>query len=74
LNASLKRLQLDYVDVVFASRYDYETPLEEVCRAFHRVIEDGKAFYWGTSEWNGNQITRAIEICDKLKLHRPVVE
>jgi len=39
LNAALKRLQLDYVDVVFAHRYDNETPLEETCRAFNTVIE-----------------------------------
>jgi len=65
---------LDYVDVVFCHRYDEETPLEEVCRAFHTVIEEGKAFYWGTSEWSSTQIARAIEICQKLNLHRPVVE
>jgi len=72
--ASLKRLQLDYVDVLFCHRYDYETPLEETCRAFHSLIEDGKAFYWGTSEWSATQITAAIEICDKLNLHKPIVE
>ena len=51
LTASLKRLQEEYVDVVFAHRYDQETPIEEVCRAFNWLIEHGKAFYWGTSEW-----------------------
>ncbi len=49
---SLKRLQLDYVDVIFAHRYDDFTPLEEVCRAFSWVIDQGLAFYWGTSEWS----------------------
>jgi len=73
-NASLKRLQLDYVDVLFCHRYDYETPLEETCRAFHSLIEDGKAFYWGTSEWSATEIVSAIEICDKLNLHKPIVE
>lgn len=48
---SLKRLDLEYVDVVFAHRPDYETPLEEICRAFDQIIRQGKAFYWGTSEW-----------------------
>jgi len=72
--ASLKRLQLDYVDVLFCHRYDYETPLEETCRAFHSLIEDGKAFYWGTSEWSATQIASAIGICDKLNLHKPIVE
>lgn len=74
LNNSLKRLQLDYVDVVFCHRPDYETPLEETCRAMHSVIEDGKAFYWGTSEWPADRIAKAIEICDKLNLHKPIVE
>jgi voltage-dependent potassium channel beta subunit len=71
---SLKRLQLDYVDVLFAHRYDEETPLEEVCRAFDQVIRDGKVLYWGTSEWSDGDIRSAIEICEKLNLHKPVVE
>jgi voltage-dependent potassium channel beta subunit len=73
-NNSLKRLQVDYVDIIFCHRYDEDTPLEETCRALNRVIEDGKALYWGTSEWSSQQIASAIEICDRLKLHRPVVE
>lgn len=39
LNGSLKRLQLDYVDIVFAHSFDHNTPIEEICRAFHEVIE-----------------------------------
>jgi len=46
--------------VIFCHRYDPETPLEETCRALHRVIEDGKAMYWGTSEWSARDITDAI--------------
>jgi aryl-alcohol dehydrogenase-like predicted oxidoreductase len=45
-------LQLDYVDIVFAHRFDSKTPLEEICRGFNEIIEDGKAFYWGTSDWD----------------------
>lgn len=74
LNNSLKRLQLDYVDVVFCHRPDYQTPLEETCRAMNSVIENGKAFYWGTSEWTADRIAKAIEICDRLGLHKPIVE
>lgn len=74
VNNSLKRLQLDYVVVVFCHRPDYETPLEETCRAMHTVIESGKAFYWGTSEWTADRIAKAIEICERLNLHKPVVE
>lgn len=48
----LKRLQLDYVDVVFCHRPDLDVPLQETCRAFHDIIENGQAFYWGTSEWS----------------------
>lgn len=74
INAQLKRLQLDYVDVLFCHRPDYETPLEETCRAMHSVIEQGKAFYWGTSEWAADRISKAIEICERLGLHKPIVE
>ena len=67
-------MQLDYVDVVFCHRPDYETPLEETCRAMHWIIEQGKAFYWGTSEWPADHIARAIGICERLGLHKPIVE
>jgi aryl-alcohol dehydrogenase-like predicted oxidoreductase len=48
---SLKRLQMDYVDVLFCHRPDLDTPLEETCRAMHDIINSNRAFYWGTSEW-----------------------
>lgn len=57
LKASLKRLQLSYVDVVFAHRPDHDTPLEETCRAFSWCIDHGLAFYWGTSEWTASKIS-----------------
>jgi aryl-alcohol dehydrogenase-like predicted oxidoreductase len=71
---SLKRLQLDYVDVLFCHRPDYDTPLEETCRAMSWVIDNNKAFYWGTSEWPADRITKAIEICERYNLHKPIVE
>jgi voltage-dependent potassium channel beta subunit len=74
LNNSLKRLQLDYVDIVFCHRPDYDTPLEETCKAMSYLIEQGKAFYWGTSEWPADRISKAIELCERLNLHKPVVE
>ena len=74
LNNSLKRLQLDYVDVVFCHRPDLDTPLEETVRALSWLIDQGKALYWGTSEWPSDKITEAIVLCDKLNLHKPVVE
>eukprot|EP00827_Trimyema_finlayi_P002477 TRINITY_DN222_c0_g1_i16.p1 TRINITY_DN222_c0_g1~~TRINITY_DN222_c0_g1_i16.p1 ORF type:complete len:318 (-),score=103.70 TRINITY_DN222_c0_g1_i16:134-1087(-) len=74
LENSLKRLQLDYVDVVFAHRCDEEAPMEEICRAFSYLIEKGLAFYWGTSEWPVQKIMEAYAICDKLNLIKPICE
>ena len=74
IKQSLKRLQLDYVDIIFCHRYDMNTPLEETCRAMNFVIEQGWAFYWGTSEQRADQIERAIKVCEKLNLIPPIVE
>jgi aryl-alcohol dehydrogenase-like predicted oxidoreductase len=74
IHAQLARLQLEYVDVIFCHRPDYETPLEETCRAMSWIIENNKSFYWGTSEWPADRIAKAIEICEKLNLHKPIVE
>lgn len=72
--ASLARLQLDYADILFAHRYDPATPMEEACRAFNWLIDQGKAFYWGTSEWTAEQIMEAFECCDRLGLMKPVAD
>ncbi|CDW71944.1 aldo keto reductase family protein [Stylonychia lemnae] len=72
--ASLKRMQLDYVDIIFAHRYDFHTPLEEVCRAFSWLIENEYALYWGTSDWSADQISQAITLCESLGLHPPACE
>ena len=74
VNNSLKRLQMDYVDIVYAHRYDLHTPLEETCRAYNYLIDNGKAFYWATSEWTASQIMEAYKICDRLNLIPPIVE
>lgn len=74
LTNSLKRLQMDYVDVVFCHRYDEITPIEEVCRAMNYCIEKGMAFYWATSEWKASQIMEAFAVCDKLGLIRPIAD
>jgi voltage-dependent potassium channel beta subunit len=74
VNNSLKRLQMDYVDIIFCHRPDLITPMEETVRAMNWVIEQGKAFYWGTSEWTSFQIMEANLICEKFGLIRPVVE
>lgn len=73
LKASLERLQLDYVDIVYAHRPDRDTPMEEIVRAFNHVIEKGQAFYWGTSEWTAEEIADAWRVADKLRLIGPAV-
>lgn len=73
LRNSLKRLQMSYVDVVFCHRPDYETPLEETVRAMSWLVDQGLAFYWGTSEWPADRITKAIGLCEKFNLHKPIV-
>ena len=59
LRACLSRLQVDYVDVVFAHRADYNTPIEETVRAFSWCIDQGLAHYWATSEWPASRIEQA---------------
>src|SRR5467141_3020695 len=56
---SLKRLQLDYLDLFFCHRPDPNTPIEETVRAMDDLIYDGKILYWGTSEWSAADIMRA---------------
>ncbi|KAL4523004.1 hypothetical protein Ndes2526B_g07813 [Nannochloris sp. 'desiccata'] len=74
LKDSLRRLNVDYVDVVFAHRPDPTTPIEETVRAFNWVIEQGWAFYWGTSEWPVEAIQEAHAIAERLNLIPPCVE
>lgn len=74
MNASLKRLDLEYVDLIYAHRPDRQTPMEEIVRAFNHLIETGKAFYWGTSEWNADEIAQAWRYADRLGLIGPIME
>ena len=74
MDGSLERLQLDYVDVAFAHRFDCCTPIEEVCRSFDWLINHGKAFYWATSMWTPEQIMSANICCEKYNLIKPIAE
>ncbi len=74
INRSLKRLQLDYVDLLFCHRPDPTTPIEETVRAMDIIIKQGKAFYWGTSEWSAADIMRADGIARQYNLTPPVME
>ena len=72
VNKSLKRLQTDYIDLYQCHRYDPYTPMEEICRAYNDLIQQGKLIYWGVSEWPAENIDEAISVCEKLSLHKPV--
>jgi voltage-dependent potassium channel beta subunit len=74
IDGSLERFGLDFVDIVFCHRADPATPIEETVRAMSDIISDGKALYWGTSEWAADEIRAAWEIAERHHLHRPVVE
>lgn len=74
MHASLARLDLAYVDIVYAHRPDRLTPMEESVRAFNWVIDNGMAFYWGTSEWSADEIAEACGIARELGMIGPIVE
>jgi voltage-dependent potassium channel beta subunit len=74
IDGSLKRLQLDYVDLVFCHRPDPHTPVEETVWAMSDMITRGKALYWGTSEWSADEIRAAWNIAERHHLHKPVME
>jgi voltage-dependent potassium channel beta subunit len=74
VNNALKRFQMDYVDLVFCHRPDPETPIEETVRAMDLVIKQGKAFYWGTSEWSAAEIALADGIARQYGLTPPTME
>jgi voltage-dependent potassium channel beta subunit len=74
IDGSLKRLQLDCIDLVFCHRADPNTPIEETVHAMSDMITQGKAMYWGTSEWSADEIRAAYEIAERHHLHKPVME
>ena len=74
IDASLARLQLDHVDLVFCHRPDPDTPIEETVWAMHDMIRAGKAHYWGTSEWSAAEIMAAWQIAERHHLAKPVME
>jgi voltage-dependent potassium channel beta subunit len=74
IDPSLQRLQLDHLDLIYCHRPDPETPIEETVRAMDHIIEQGKALYWGTSEWSADEIRAAWDVADRHGWHKPVVE
>jgi voltage-dependent potassium channel beta subunit len=73
-DAALQRLQLEYVDLLFCHRPDIHTPIEETVRAMTHLINQGKAFYWGTSEWSAVQIMEAHAVARREHLIPPTME
>lgn len=71
-NASLRRLQVDYLDLYQAHRMDIETPLEETLRAFDDLVRQGKVLYVGVSEWSAEQMREAARIADEMGFDRLV--
>ncbi|XP_015233766.1 PREDICTED: voltage-gated potassium channel subunit beta-1 isoform X1 [Cyprinodon variegatus] len=74
LKGSLQRMQLEYVDVVFANRPDSNTPMEEIVRAMTYVINQGMTMYWGTSRWTAMEIMEAYSVARQFNLIPPVCE
>ena len=74
IDGSLERLGLDFVDLVFCHRPDPKTPIEETVWAMSDMITQGKALYWGTSEWSADEIRAAYDVADRHHLHKPLME
>jgi voltage-dependent potassium channel beta subunit len=74
IDGALKRFGLDYIDLVFCHRADPGTPIEETVWSMHMMVESGKALYWGTSEWDADQIMEAWLLAEKHHLHKPQME
>ncbi len=74
MDGSLQRFGLDFIDLIYCHRPDPHTPVEETARAMNDLITQGKALYWGTSEWAAADIRAAWDICDRHGWHKPVME
>jgi aryl-alcohol dehydrogenase-like predicted oxidoreductase len=70
----LKRLQVEYLDVYFCHRPDKNVPIEEVVWTMNHLIQQGKIFYWGTSEWSAAEIMEAHRAAAQYGLIPPSVE
>jgi voltage-dependent potassium channel beta subunit len=74
VNASLRRLGVDYLDLYYCHRFDPDTPVEEVIWVMNDLIHQGKILYWGTSEWESTQVMQAIGLARQLNLIGPTME
>jgi len=74
IDGSLQRMGLEHIDLIYCHRSDPHTPIAETARAMSDIIDQGKALYWGTSEWDAADIRAAWEICNRHGWHKPVME
>ncbi len=72
IDASLRRLQVEYVDLYQCHRYDTSTPLEETVEAMNDLVRAGKVLYWGVSEWTADQIAAAVNLARARGWAEPV--
>ena len=73
-NASLKRLNTDYIDIFYCHRYDTTTPLTETLRALDDLVRQGKILYVGVSEWDSHQIQEGIDVAENANLNPIVID
>jgi voltage-dependent potassium channel beta subunit len=74
IDGSLRRLGVDFVDLVLCHRVDPATPIEETVWAMDDIISSNKALYWGTSHWPAHAIREAWQVADRYSLRKPVTE
>ena len=74
IDGSLQRFGLEHIDLIYCHRADPHTPIDETVRAMSDIITQGKALYWGTSEWSADEIRAAWTVADRHGWHRPVME
>ena len=74
VHASLRRLEIEYLDLYFCHRFDPDTPVDEVVFTMNHLIQQGKILYWGTSEWSAAQISQACGVARQFNLIPPTME
>ncbi|NWF71262.1 MAG: aldo/keto reductase family protein [Chloroflexi bacterium] len=74
VHKSLRRFEVDYIDLFFCHRFDDETPVEETVRALDDLVRQGKILYWGTSMWEAPHIRSAVQSAQRVNAYRPVTE
>lgn len=72
INASLKNLGVDYIDLFQCHRYDVETPMIQTLEVMSRMVESGKIKMWGVSRWTTHQISNSLKLAASSKLLKPV--